>query len=123
MKVSCACVARFLISQHPEVEAKITTELEDLGFLVGPSRPVPRQMEYSDLSKLTYLSAAIKVANSPLRHTACSATVRLCFCSLIECPNEDHMVENWELQVEAATYPTLAACLQTHLASGRISMY
>ncbi|EIE22263.1 cytochrome P450 [Coccomyxa subellipsoidea C-169] len=50
----------FLISQHPEVEAKITTELEDLGFLVGPSRPVPRQMEYSDLSKLTYLSAAIK---------------------------------------------------------------
>ncbi|KAK9915327.1 hypothetical protein WJX75_007673 [Coccomyxa subellipsoidea] len=50
----------YLISQHPEVEAKITAELDSLGFLVGPTRPVPKKMEYSDLSKLTYLSAAIK---------------------------------------------------------------
>ncbi len=53
-------LSRFLISQHPEVEAKITAELDSLGLLVGPSRPKPREMEYADLSKLTYLSAAIK---------------------------------------------------------------
>ncbi|CAL8468775.1 g8316 [Coccomyxa elongata] len=50
----------YLISQHPEVEAKVTAELDSLGLLVGPSRPEPREMEYADLSKLTYLSAAIK---------------------------------------------------------------
>lgn len=54
-------LCRFLISQHPEAEAKIKAELDDLGLLVGPHRPVPNKLEYADLSKLTYLSAAIKV--------------------------------------------------------------
>lgn len=49
------------------MEAKITAELDSLGFLVGPTRLVPKKMEYFDLSKLTYLSAAIKVRSySPL---------------------------------------------------------
>ena len=53
--------ARMLISQHPEVEAEVTAELDALGLLVTPERPQPAQPEFGDLSKLTYLSAAIKV--------------------------------------------------------------
>ena len=52
---------RFLISQNPEVEAKIVEELRSLGLLATPQQPQPRALEHADLSKLTYLSCAVKV--------------------------------------------------------------
>ncbi|DBA86903.1 hypothetical protein WJX79_003539 [Trebouxia sp. C0005] len=50
----------YLLSQHPEVEAKICQELDQHGLLVTPDRPNPRQVTYDDLAKLTYLDMAIK---------------------------------------------------------------
>ena len=52
---------RYLISQYPEVESKILAELEGLELLKTAQNPKPREMTYADLSKLTYLNAAIKV--------------------------------------------------------------
>ncbi len=52
---------RYLISQHPEVEAKVLAELESLQLMASPQLPSPRPLEYADLSKLTYLSCCIKV--------------------------------------------------------------
>ncbi|BDA44787.1 probable 1,25-dihydroxyvitamin D(3) 24-hydroxylase, mitochondrial [Coccomyxa sp. Obi] len=49
-----------MISQHPEVEAKVLKELEELQLLASPECPAPRQLEYTDLSKLTYLTCCIK---------------------------------------------------------------
>ncbi len=46
------------------MEAKVAAELDALGLLVTPQRPQPAQLEYSDLSKLTYLTAAVKVRTS-----------------------------------------------------------
>ena len=54
-------VHRYLISQHPEVEAKMLAELEELQLLASPQQPRPRPLEYTDLNKLTYLSCCIKV--------------------------------------------------------------
>ncbi len=50
-----------MISQHPEVEAKVLAELDGLGLLVTPERPNPRPLEYDDLTKLTYTNNCIKV--------------------------------------------------------------
>ena len=61
---SCAAVRRFFISQHPEVEQKIEAELDSLGFLVTGTRKTPKGMEYADLSKLPYLSGAIKAGTA-----------------------------------------------------------
>ena len=52
---------RYLIWQHPEVEARLAAELDDAGLLVTPQRPAPRAMEYADLSRLNYLSWVCKV--------------------------------------------------------------
>lgn len=54
-------LGRYLISQHPEVEAKIVEELDSLELLITPERPRPREMVYADLSKMVYLNAVIKV--------------------------------------------------------------
>lgn len=54
-------VCRYLISQYPEVEAKIAAELASLGLLATPEQPNPKPLEYADISKLTYLSCVIKV--------------------------------------------------------------
>lgn len=51
----------YLVSQHPEVEAKICQELDQLGLLATAGRPKPRQVAYDDLAKLNYLDMAIKV--------------------------------------------------------------
>jgi len=51
---------RYFISQHPEAERKIAEELDGLGFLVTSARKTPRRLEYADLSKLPYLSGAVK---------------------------------------------------------------
>ena len=52
---------RLFISQHPEVEARIVEELRGLGLLATPQQPQPRALEHADLSKLIYLSCAVKV--------------------------------------------------------------
>ena len=52
---------RYLISQHPEVEAKLTAELDKHGFLATLDNPTPAKMTYSDLNNLTYLSWVCKV--------------------------------------------------------------
>ena len=54
-------MCRYLISQHPEVDAKMAAELDEAGLLVTPQRPVPRAMEYADLARLTYLGWVCKV--------------------------------------------------------------
>ncbi len=61
-RVSATCgLCRYLISQHPEVEARIVKELRSLDLLATPKRPDVRELEYEDLGKLQYLSCAIKV--------------------------------------------------------------
>lgn len=62
---------RSMISQHPEVEAKVLAELDGLGLLVTPERPNPRPLEYDDLTKLTYTNNCIRVSDFVL-----CATVR-----------------------------------------------
>ena len=52
---------RYMVSQHPEVEAKILAELEGLELSITPQRPRPRKMTYADVNQLTYLQATIKV--------------------------------------------------------------
>ncbi|CAL8465573.1 g5109 [Coccomyxa elongata] len=50
----------YLISQHPEVEAKILEELDSMELSITSERPRPRPLTYPDLPKLTYLQAVIK---------------------------------------------------------------
>ena len=57
--IPSAC--RYLISQHPKVEAKLVQELDEAGFLATKERPHPPRMQYADLNKLTYLSNVCKV--------------------------------------------------------------
>jgi hypothetical protein len=52
----------FAISTHPEVEERVSAELDTLGLLAKPGYPEPRSLEVSDLGKLPYLNAAIKEA-------------------------------------------------------------
>ena len=54
----------YLVSQHPEVEAKLVAELEQAGLLATPQQPEPRALQYADLSKLTFLSMVIKARAS-----------------------------------------------------------
>lgn len=62
-RVKAPCMGfRFMITQHPEVEAKVLAELDALGLLVTPERPNPRLLEYDDLTKLTYTNNCIKVS-------------------------------------------------------------
>ncbi|CAL5224619.1 g7335 [Coccomyxa viridis] len=50
----------YMVSQHPEVEAKILAELDSLELSITPQRPHPRKMTYADVNQLTYLQATIK---------------------------------------------------------------
>lgn len=52
---------RYLVSQHPEVEAKLAAELDEAGLLVTPERPQPRALAHADLARLTYLNCVLKV--------------------------------------------------------------
>ena len=56
-------MCRYLVSQHPEVEAKLVAELDAAGLLVRPGRPQARPMEHADLARLTYLSWVCKARN------------------------------------------------------------
>lgn len=66
-KARRVCVARFCISQHPDVEACLVAELDDNCLLAKPGQPKPRAVSHDDLAKLTYLGRVIKVA----RRLAC----------------------------------------------------
>lgn len=57
----CGSFCSYLISQHPEVDAKLAAELDKAGLLVTSERPMPRAMEYADLTRLTYLGWVCKV--------------------------------------------------------------
>jgi len=50
-----------MLTQNPEVEAKVVAELDALELLVTPGRPNPRPVTYPDLAKLEYLQAVVKV--------------------------------------------------------------
>ena len=50
-----------MLSQHPDVEARVVAELDHLELLVTAERPRPRPVSYADLSKLEYLQTVIKV--------------------------------------------------------------
>ena len=52
---------RLMISQHPEVEAKVLAELDALELLTTPARPQPRPMIYDDIARVAYTTCAIKV--------------------------------------------------------------
>ena len=52
----------FSVSQHPEVEAKITEELRQHDLLATVEQPNPRAIQWDDIPKLTYLNAVIKVS-------------------------------------------------------------
>lgn len=45
-----------------QVEQKIVEELRQHGLLATPEQPQPRDPDYADLDKLTYLSCVIKEA-------------------------------------------------------------
>ena len=53
---------RFMISVHPEVEAKVLAELQALQLMPSAERSQPRDMEYDDMARLTYTSNAIKAS-------------------------------------------------------------
>ena len=65
----------YLISQHPEVEAKIVAELGGAGLLATAESPTPRPVEYSDLARLPYLGWVCKEAMR-VRPVASSGTTR-----------------------------------------------
>lgn len=50
----------FLVSQRPDVEAKIVAELDSLGLLATPERPQPRHMELDDLAEMPYFTNVCK---------------------------------------------------------------
>lgn len=55
---------RYLVSQHPDVEAKIVAELDAAGLLVTAQRPQPRKLTLEDAlspQHLPYLKAVLKV--------------------------------------------------------------
>ena len=67
-------VCRFMISVHPEVEARVLAELRALQLMPSAERPQPRAIKYDDMARLTYTSNAIKALLTPtLYSTAMSA--------------------------------------------------
>lgn len=52
--------ALYLLARHPQQAAKVAAELDQMGFLVSPTRPNPPALQYDDLSKLRYLQCCIK---------------------------------------------------------------
>ena len=50
--------ALYCLATHPEAAARVNAELDAAGLLASPSRPVPRPLQYDDLSKLKFLGGA-----------------------------------------------------------------
>jgi fatty acid synthase len=65
----------FLVSQHPDVEARLVAELDSQGLLATPANPHPRPVAYGDLARLPYLAAVCKEAMR-VRPVASSGTTR-----------------------------------------------
>jgi cytochrome P450 len=63
--------ALYLLSQHPEVEAKVAAELAQNGLLATPANPNPRPVQWDDLARLTYLNAVITVGPMRFLTTSC----------------------------------------------------
>ena len=51
----------FMISVHPEVEAKVLAELQALQLMPSAAQPHPRTMTYDEIANLTYTCNTIKV--------------------------------------------------------------
>lgn len=62
---------QYLVSLHPEVEARLVAELTELGLAGPAARPV----EFQDLGRLRYLGAVVKVC------CCCGC----CGCSAVPC--------------------------------------
>jgi cytochrome P450 len=56
----------YVLSQHPEVEEKVTAELAEAGLLACSGYPNPRPVQWDDLKRLRYLEAVINVLHKPL---------------------------------------------------------
>lgn len=63
--------ALYNISMRPQILAGVEAELDSLGLLRTPERPVCRPVEYDDLNKLVYLNACIKVSKGEASHMPC----------------------------------------------------
>ena len=74
-----------------QVEKKIAAELDAHGLLATPKNPHPRVPDYTDLSKLTYLSCVIK--ESMRMHTV-GFNIEMCLKHMMEV---SQVVENQQL--------------------------
>ena len=89
-------IRRYCVSQNPHIEAKIVEELARHGLLATENQPQPRELQYEDLSKLTYLNLVIKVQRSCL-------CVSLTFCTCLR-------------RIQASTpAQSQAVCLQMYI--------
>lgn len=84
------------------MEKKIAAELDAHGLLATPKNPHPRVPDYTDLSKLTYLSCVIK--ESMRMHTVGFVTEACCKFTM-ELSHKCVRFNNW-IQM----YRNLTAC-------------
>lgn len=98
----------YLISQHPDVEAKLVAELAAAGLVATPDNPTPRDVTYADLNALPYLSWVCKEAMR-VKPVASSGTTRkvkrdlvvggylVPRGSIVLCPFDavHHLPQNW----------------------------
>jgi fatty acid synthase len=50
------------LAAHPDIQARVQAELDSFGLLKTAQRPKPRDLEYADLAKLTFLNNVLKEA-------------------------------------------------------------
>ena len=106
---------RYLISQHPEVEKKLVEELDKNGFLATAGQPKPVRMQYSDLSKLTYLSWVCKVCCLlPLASSRPLLRLEACLgATWGHCPGSSGLNKRDGFQAELDHHATYACGLAT----------
>jgi cytochrome P450 len=121
------------LTQNPQVLKKLEQELDEAGLLVTRSRPVPRDLQYSDLSKLTYLEWVLKesmrvmpvIGGAIAREALCDLnlngyTVPKGTLLLIAIHATHHHPDNWDRPDDFVPVPhsfyhislTLSLCLQ-----------
>ena len=64
----------YMVSQHPEVDAKIVEELKSLDLLASAEQPAPRPIQWDDIPRLIYLNAVVKVLSVPPQLLSCCQT-------------------------------------------------